>query len=100
MLFARRVLTLLASPDFAEGGLGRARVVSLRGLLLSFSRKIAVPISTVYSYVCYLYQRILGLFSRSWLRGTQGGVHHGARLGPGRAPRRVLWVFKVAKSGK
>ena len=27
-------------------------------------------------------------------------VHHGARVGPGRAPWRVLWAFKVAKSGK
>ena len=29
-------LTLLASPDSAGGGLGRARVVSLRGVLFSF----------------------------------------------------------------
>ena len=44
----------------------------------------------------------LGHFSRSRLRGTQGGppVHHGASLGPGRAPWRVLWAFQVAKSGK
>ena len=26
--------------------------------------------------------------------------HQGASLGPGRAPWRVLWAFKVAKSGK
>ena len=29
-------LTLLASPDSAGGGLGRARVVSLEGVLFSF----------------------------------------------------------------
>ena len=27
-------------------------------------------------------------------------VHHGASMGPDRAPCRVLWAFKVAKSGK
>ena len=27
-------------------------------------------------------------------------VHHGASLGPGRAPWRVLWAFKVATSDK
>ena len=26
-------------------------------------------------------------------------VHHGPRVGPGRAPWRVLWVFEVTKSG-
>ena len=36
------------------------------------------------------------LSSRYRLRGTQGSRLHtlGARLGPGRAPWRVLWVFK------
>ena len=45
---------------------------------------------------------VAGLFSRSRLRGTQGTrpVHHGASVGPGRAPWRLLWAFKVAKSGK
>ena len=44
----------------------------------------------------------VGLFSRSRLRGTQGGrLHTTAQvLGPGRAPWRVLWAFQVAKSGK
>ena len=37
--------------------------------------------------------------------GPAGGtpVHHGASVGPGRAPWRVLWAFKefkVTKSGK
>ena len=27
-------------------------------------------------------------------------VHHGASVGPGRVPWRVLWALKVAKSGK
>ena len=27
-------------------------------------------------------------------------VHHGASVGPDRAPWRMLWAFKVAKSGK
>ena len=26
-------------------------------------------------------------------------VHYGASLGPGRAPWRVLWTFKVARAG-
>ena len=44
----------------------------------------------------------VGLFSCSLLRGTQGGppVHNGVSLGPGWVPWRVLWAFKVAKSGK
>ena len=34
-----------------------------------------------------------GSFSRSRLRGTQGArVHHGASVGPGRAPSRALWA--------
>ena len=44
-------LTLLASPDSAGGGLGRARVVSVRDMLFSFFVKIAVPILSAYSYV-------------------------------------------------
>ena len=43
--------TLLASADFAGGSLGRARVVSRRGLLFPFFCRITVPISNVYSYV-------------------------------------------------
>ena len=27
-------------------------------------------------------------------------AHHGASVGPGRAPWRVLWAFEVEKSGK
>ena len=44
----------------------------------------------------------VGIFSRPWLRGTQRPrpYTHGASLGPGRAPWRVLWALKVAKSGK
>ena len=38
-------LTLLASPDSAGGGLGRARVVSQRSVLFSFFFLIIVPIS-------------------------------------------------------
>ena len=26
--------------------------------------------------------------------------NHGANLGPGRAPRRVLWAFKIARAGE
>ena len=37
---------------FTGGGLGRARVVSRRGVLFSFFFKVLVPISSVlYSYV-------------------------------------------------
>ena len=43
-------LTLLASPDSAGGGLGRACVVFLRGVLFSLVVKITVPISRVYMY--------------------------------------------------
>ena len=48
------------------------------------------------------YLPVAGLFSRSWPRGTQGGrlYHDDASVGPGRAPWRVLWAFKVAKTGK
>ena len=60
-------LTLLASPDSAGGDLGHARVVSLRGLLLSSVCKITVPISSVYSYVHYYNVKLcflpLGTFS-------------------------------------
>ena len=42
-----------------------------------------------------------GLFSRSRLWGTQEGcVYHGARVGPVRAPCRMIWSFKVARAGK
>ena len=54
-----------------------------------------------------------GVFSRPRLRATLtltltlpspnlGGlpVHHGASVGPGRAPWRALSAFKVVKSGK
>ena len=43
-------------------------------------------------------------FSRALGRGARRRrdppVHHGARVGPGRAPWRVLWALEVAKSGK
>ena len=41
------------------------------------------------------------VFSRALVCGHAGEtpVYHGASLGPGRAPWRVLWTFKVAKSG-
>ena len=43
-----------------------------------------------------------GLFSCSRPRVRAGGprVHHGASVAPGRAPCRVLWAFKVSKSGR
>lgn len=52
------------------------------------------PMSLVLG-VCALFSgALVGLFSRSRARGTGGGrgapVHHGARLGHGRAPWRVL----------
>ena len=45
---------------------------------------------------------VAGRFSRSRLRGTQGGrMYTKAQVwGPGRAPWRVLWAFEVAQSGK
>ena len=48
-------LRLLASPNSAGGGLGRARVVSWReACCFLFFCKIIVPISILYSYVKYL----------------------------------------------
>ena len=44
----------------------------------------------------------LGSFLALPAAGHAGGppVHDGASVGPGWAPCRVLWAFKVAKSGK
>ena len=39
---------------------------------------------------------------RFFLAGVDAGgprAHYGATLGPGRAPWRVLWAFKVARAG-
>ena len=51
---------------------------------------------------CTLYSAALWSFHALSAAGHAGGppVHHGARLGPGRTPWRVLWSFKVVKSGK
>ena len=84
-------LTLLASPDSAGGDLGHARVVSLRGLLLSSVCKITVPISSVYSYAHYYNVKLcflpLGTFSRprgrSWCRRARATGNR-----PGLAPSR------------
>ena len=60
-----------------------------------------LPYYFMYQCVCvfFTFARFspapVGPFSRSRLRGTPV---HGANLGPGRAPWRVLWEFKVAKS--
>ena len=74
-----------------------------------FLQRISSVCITVYQrafffffYICTLFSGARGSSSRSRQRGTQGGpfVHHGSSLGPGRAPRGVLWAFKVAKYGK
>ena len=50
--------------------------------------------------ICTLFYGARGSFLALSAAGHAGGppVRHGASLGPGRAPWRVLWVFKVAKS--
>ena len=108
-------LTLLASPDSAGGGLGRARIVSRRRVLFLFflpkslfrsQASIRTSITMYYWCVCFLVCTLFsdahGYFLALSAAGHANGppVHHGASLGPGRAPWRVLWAFKVAKSGK
>ena len=56
----------------------------------------------------FFFQHLHAFLRRPWVflvlsaAGHAGGppVKHGARLGPGRAPWRVLWGFKIAKHGK
>ena len=52
------------------------------------------------AFICTRFSGARGSFLTLRAAGHAGGppVHHGASLGPGRAPWRVLWVFKVAKS--
>ena len=52
--------------------------------------------------VCALFSGARGSFLALSAAGHAGGppAHHCASLGPGWAPWRVLWAFKVAKSGK
>ena len=52
--------------------------------------------------ICTLYSGAPGSFLALSAEGHAGDppVHHGASLGLERAPWRVLWAFKVAKSGK
>ena len=56
----------------------------------------------VFFYICALFSGARGSFVALSAAGHEGDqpVHHGASLGPGRAPWRVLWAFKDAKSGK
>ena len=48
--------------------------------------------------ICTLFSGARGCFLTLSAAGNAGGppVHHGASLGP----RRVLWAFKVERSGK
>ena len=52
--------------------------------------------------ICTFLSGARGSFLALSAAGHVGGppVHHGASLGPGRAPWRVLWAFEVAKFGK
>ena len=56
----------------------------------------------VFFNICRLFSGARGSFLALSAAGHAGGapVHHGASLGSGRAPWRVLWALKVAKSGK
>ena len=56
----------------------------------------------VFFYICTLFSGVRGFFLALSAAGHAWGpaVHHGASLGPGRAPWRVVWAFKVAKSCK
>ena len=51
--------------------------------------------------ICTLFSDPRGCFLALSAAGHAGGppVHHGASLGPVRAPWRVLWAFKVTESG-
>ena len=54
---------MLASPDSAEGGLGRARVVSLGEVLFSFFVQIAVPIPCLFERIIYDANQFFGCMS-------------------------------------
>ena len=53
-------------------------------------------------YICTLFSSARVSFLALSAAGHAGGppVYHGASLGPGRAPWRVLWALEVAKYGK
>ena len=60
----------------------------------------SVPMCVFFLH-CTLYSGARASFLALPTAGHAGepSVHHGARLGPGRAPWRVLWAFKVETSG-
>ena len=71
--------------------------------------RIYIPILLLCTDVCVVFFNICALFSGargSFLALSATGhtgdlpVHHGASLGPGRSPWRVLWAFEVVKSNK
>ena len=56
-----------------------------------------------WAFSCAEYKTFLlrsRVFSRALCCGARRGLHHRASVGPGRAPWRVLWACKVAKSGE
>ena len=65
-----------------------------------------VPINVCFFIfdICTLFSGALGsvlaLSAAGQRKRTGPPVHYGASLGPGRALWRVLWAFKVEKSGK
>ena len=52
--------------------------------------------------ICTFFSGARGSFIALSAAGHAGGppVNHGASVGPGQAPWRVLWAFNVAKSGE
>ena len=55
-----------------------------------------------YFNICTLFSGARGAFLELSAAGHAGGLplHRDASLGPGLGPWRVLWAFKVSKSGK
>ena len=61
-----------------------------------------VPNALYFFTVCTLFSGARESFLALSAAGHAGGprIQHGASVGPDRAQWRVLWAFKVAKSGK
>ena len=83
----------------------------MKALFCGTSRLYYYSICTklLFLNICTLFPGARGSFLALPTAGHAGGpagyagappVHHGASLGLERAPWRVIWAFKVAKSGK
>ena len=62
-----------------------------------FGTFVRFSLASFFWDICALFLGARGYFLARLAAGHAEGpsVHHGAGLGPGRAPWRVLWAFKV-----